>query len=478
MTLAPASPALPRGAWLVIAIEFWERFSFYGMLGILALFLTAAPAAGGFGWSDGDTLALVGLYTGLMYGLPMLGGLLADRVLGARRAIAIGATLLAFGHFLMASPVVLPWLLGLSEQRDLLGGLTRAGVPLGYLAPPATLANDAPLRLAYALQAWGFHAALACLVIGNGIMKASMAVLIGDLFTDADSRRERAFAYFYLSISVGGFLSEIIVGFVATVYGWHWGFTLAGVGMLCALVPYLALGMAWLGATGQAPRARAAPAQVDGTAAPRIALLLALAAFVCLFEIGWFQLYGSWTLLMESGVDRGIMGFTVPTPWLLALNSLVVVAITPLLAAWWARRAAAGRAMDPLTRYAVALALTAGATALMAGVAGGGRGSLLLPVGAITLLSIAEIFIWVANYGLVYRLAPSGIVTLAMGSWYAATLGLGGWLAGWLAAQWPHAPGQFLVALAAALMTGSLLIALLAPRLRRRAATLKVALTA
>src|SRR5579872_5025318 len=123
----------PKGAWLIISVEFWERFSFYGMLAILALFLTESPLHGGFGWSAARALLLVGAYQGAMYALPALGGYLADRVIGQRRAVAIGATFMLLGHILMASPVFIPWWLGLWHGVPLIDALRTLGVPLGEL---------------------------------------------------------------------------------------------------------------------------------------------------------------------------------------------------------------------------------------------------------------------------------------------------------------------------------------------------------
>ncbi|HEY7817042.1 MAG TPA: hypothetical protein VIG29_02405, partial [Vicinamibacteria bacterium] len=117
----------PKGAWLIVGVEFWERFSFYGMVALLALFLTAAPARGGFGWPDAKALSLVGLYSGAMYALPAFGGYLADRVLGRRRAVAMGAGLMLAGHVLMASPVFIPLLLGLWRGEPLLEALQELG---------------------------------------------------------------------------------------------------------------------------------------------------------------------------------------------------------------------------------------------------------------------------------------------------------------------------------------------------------------
>src|ERR1700733_5153683 len=129
----------PKGAWLIIGVEFWERFSFYGMLSILVLFLTANPARGGFGWSATEALALLGVYSFAMYAFPAVGGFFADRVLGRRRAVKVGATFMLIGQVMLASPVFLPQLLGSWHGAPLLQSLHALGEPLGRLRHSGTL---------------------------------------------------------------------------------------------------------------------------------------------------------------------------------------------------------------------------------------------------------------------------------------------------------------------------------------------------
>ncbi len=164
----------PKGAWLIVGVEFWERFSFYGMLALLALFLTGDPARGAFGWPDATALSLVGLYSGAMYALPAFGGHIADRVLGRRRAVALGAGLMLAGHILMASPAFIPEILSAWRGVPLAAALRGLGAPLGYLSQTEAIetaihergallgvARGASwLSQAYTGAALGFYAAL------------------------------------------------------------------------------------------------------------------------------------------------------------------------------------------------------------------------------------------------------------------------------------------------------------------------------
>jgi dipeptide/tripeptide permease len=214
-TLARATPrspewlGYPKGAWLIIGVEFWERFSFYGMLSILVLFLTGSPVRGGFGWSATESLGLLGVYTFSMYAFPAAGGYLADRVLGRRRAVAAGATFMLIGQIMLASPVFLPEFLGWWHGAPLLQSLHEIGMPLGRLLPSPTLdaaiaqhgamlnarAGAGWLRQAYLVSALGFFIALFCLVLGNALMKSTLVVLCGETMSPTDPRRERAYTY-------------------------------------------------------------------------------------------------------------------------------------------------------------------------------------------------------------------------------------------------------------------------------------------
>jgi POT family proton-dependent oligopeptide transporter len=449
----------PKGAWLIIGVEFWERFSFYGMLSILVLFLTAAPARGGFGWSASEALALLGVYSFAMYAFPAVGGYFADRVLGRRRAVTIGATLMLLGQVMLSSPVFLPELLGRWHAAPLLRSLHDLGVPLGRLRHSAAL--DAAIQQhgallepragvgagwlmqAYVATSGGFFVALVCLVLGNALMKSTLVVLCGETMSTHDPRREAAYAYYYLGISVGAMLSGIAVGWVAEAFGWHFGFGLAAAGMAVALGSYLMMAPGWLGSIGVRPDVPA-PRSTGGVGAPvrggqgrgevlrRIGLLAVLAALLCAFSVGWFQLFGSWLLFIERDVDRAVGSFVIPVPWFTSMNAAVVIVLAPLVAALWVRLGTRNQRVDIVQKYAFALSMVVGGHVLMYLAARHATpsepASVWIPIAALSLLAIGELVAWTATYGMVSRAAPVGFASVAMGAWYLLTLGLGGYL--------------------------------------------------
>ena len=449
----------PKGAWLIIGVEFWERFSFYGMLSILALFLTALPSNGGFGWSAAESLALLGVYTFAMYAFPAVGGYIADRILGRRRAVAIGATFMLVGQILLSSPVFLPEILGWLHGAPLLRALRGLGVPLGRWvgssAVEAAASSRGPsldahagvawLKQAYAACSLGFYSALLCLIVGNALMKSTLVVLCGETMDPSDPRREAAFAYYYLGISVGAMLSGFVVGIVAQAFGWHFGFMVAAGGMAIALGFYLALSKQWLGAIGLPPDrtrprrssaggASQVRAQAPGEAPRRVALLFVLALLLCAFSIGWFQLFGSWLLFIEGHVDRAVGRFAVPVPWFTSINAAVVIGLAPLIAALWVRLGERNRALDIVQKYTFALAMVTAANGLFYLSARHAippvQASVWLPLVSLALIGAGELVAWTGTYGMVSRAAPVGFASVAMGFWYLLTLGLGGYLSG------------------------------------------------
>jgi len=464
LTKAAAAPpsrrfGFPKGAWLIIGVEFWERFSFYGMMSILALFLTASPSGGGFGWSAGESLGLVGVYSFAMYAFPAVGGYIADRILGRRRAVAIGATFMLIGQTLLSSPVFLPQILSWLHGAPLLQALHALGVPLGRwvgsAAIKAAILSHGPLldaragvswlTQAYAASSLGFYGAILCLIAGNALMKSTLVVLCGETMDPSDPRREAAFAYYYLGISVGALLSGFAVGIVAQVFGWHFGFMVAAAGMGVAFGAYLALSKQWLGEIGLRPdRTRSTPfsagaietqnAHPPGEALRRVALLFVLALLLCAFSIGWFQLFGSWLLFIEGHVDRAVGSFVVPVPWFTSINAGVVICLAPVLAALWIKLGERDRSLDIVQKYVFALAMVTVANGLFFLAARHAippaQASVWLPLISLALIGAGEIVAWTGTYGMVSRAAPVGFASVAMGFWYLLTLGLGGYLSG------------------------------------------------
>lgn len=183
----------PAGLYYLFATEFWERFSYYGMRSLLVLYIIDVFFQGELA-TERKTIAygIFGAYGALVYATPVIGGIIADRFIGYRKAIILGAILMAIGHFLMALP--------------------------GYDA---------------------FYTALGFLIVGNGFFKPNISALVGSLYKSGDTRREGGFTIFYMGINLGAFFSPLLCGWLGTKYGWHYGFGLAGIGMLVGLIIFL-----------------------------------------------------------------------------------------------------------------------------------------------------------------------------------------------------------------------------------------------
>ena len=187
----------PKGLYILFFAEMWERFSYYGMRALLTLYLVKHWL-----YSDGDANFIYGAYTSLVYITPVLGGWLADRYLGQRKAVLFGAVLLTMGHFLMAFE----------------------GNGTGYQ-------NDPALNV--------FWLALSFIIVGSGFLKANISVIVGQLYPRTDIRRDGAYTIFYMGINVGAAVGTIIAGYLGETIGWSYGFGAAGIGMLLGLVVFV-----------------------------------------------------------------------------------------------------------------------------------------------------------------------------------------------------------------------------------------------
>ena len=198
----------PKGLYMLFFAEMWERFSFYGMKALLIFYLTKHWI-----YCDGESQLILASYLALVYITPVLGGYLADRYLGQRKAVVFGGVLLAAGHSLMAVEGV--------------GGQ-----------------NDPTINV--------FWAALAFIIVGSGFLKANISVMVGQLYRLTDVRRDGAYTIFYMGINVGAAIGTILVAYLGQTIGWGFGFGLAGIGMLAGLVVFI-LGKRALGGAGEAP---------------------------------------------------------------------------------------------------------------------------------------------------------------------------------------------------------------------------------
>ena len=184
----------PSGLYVLFFTEMWERFSYYGMRAILVLFLVSSFQDGGWGWERSEALGLYGIYTGLVYITPIFGGILADKFLGYRNAVIIGALIMTLGHASMALEVF----------SDLL-----------------------------------FYLGLIFLIIGNGFFKPNISSIVGQLYKPGDIRIDAGYTIFYMSINIGSMLGFLVCGYLGEKVGWHYGFGAAGVGMTFGVIQYI-----------------------------------------------------------------------------------------------------------------------------------------------------------------------------------------------------------------------------------------------
>ena len=343
----------PRGLSTLFFTEMWERFSYYGMRGILILFLVAAVQTGGFGLTDRTAAAIYGLYTGIVYLMALPGGWVADRILGQRNAVFVGGCIIAAGHFSMAIPAV-----------------------------PT------------------FYGGLVLIVIGTGLLKPNVSSMVGDLYPVGSPRRDAGFSVFYSGINLGALIGPLVCGYLGERVNWHLGFSAAGIGMVFGLIQYR-LGGKYLGNAGlRAPRDKAdksnAPADrrairslaigcavvvavVVGAVAlqaagvvqlelyaiakgtgyfmlglaivyfaalilftklsvaekKRIAVIFVFFMAAVLFWAGFEQAGSSLNLFTDRMMNRDLFGKTIPTSWFQSVNSMFLIVLAPVFGALW-----------------------------------------------------------------------------------------------------------------------------------------------
>ncbi|OUR78186.1 MFS transporter [Colwellia psychrerythraea] len=217
----------PKGLYICFATELWERFSFYGMKYLLLLYLTKYHL-----FSDGEGLEVLGSYAGLVYTLPVIGGMLADRYLGMKKSVIFGGILLCLGHLLMAVE-------GHQAVQYAAGTILTADITLNngaVLSAGTLLTETIKIQDLAALNV--FYLALSLIVVGVGFLKPNISTIVGQLYSKDDPRRDSGFTIFYMGINLGSFAATIICVYLGETYGWRYGFGAAGIGMLFGLVTF------------------------------------------------------------------------------------------------------------------------------------------------------------------------------------------------------------------------------------------------
>jgi proton-dependent oligopeptide transporter, POT family len=389
--------------------EAWERFSYYGMTAILVLYMSESLLLPGhveniigfngfrhalesvFGPMSTLALAsqIMGLYTGLIYFTPVLGGWIADRWTGRKLAVMLGAVLMTAGQISMAF--------------------------------------DAP-----------FLIALLLLICGCGLLKGNISTQVGELYATSDGEgRTRAFAIYSIGINVGAVVGPLLVGLLAQLYGWHAGFALAGALMLVGLFTYIA-GLRYLPADRPRDQPREARAALDRREWRILAALVVVAAITIFQTIGYLQNTNLGLVWIDRSVDLNFLGFHVPVAWFNSIDPLASILGVPLLFAIWRWQAARGKEPDDLGKIGTGAWLAALANVLlMLGCLMSNHTNVLLPVVYDILLGIAFLYYWPTLLALVSRAAPVQVKATMMGAVFLS-LFVGNILIGWLGSFYEH----------------------------------------
>ncbi|CAN5656858.1 MFS transporter [soil metagenome] len=467
----------PRGLATLFFTEMWERFSYYGMRALLILFMTAPLAAGGLGFDTASAGAVYGLYTSMVYMMTLPGGWIADRLIGQRRAVLYGGIIIALGHFSMAVPSLTTFYLGL------------------FL-----------------------------IVIGTGLLKGNVSVIVGQLYSPGDHRRDAGFSIFYMGINLGAFIAPLVCGYLGQNVNWHLGFGAAGVGMALGVVQYM-LGSKYLGDAGLKPAPAASPAAFDQLKSRVIVGSLAVAVVLAGFGVamytgavpitinqvadgagyflliatvaffGWLFMSSAWTpeerkrlyaigvfflaaalfwsvfeqagstlnLFADRDTRTELFGWPFPSSWFQSLNSLYIIVLAPVFAWLWVHLGS--REPSTAAKFAVGLIFVgAGFAILIVAARLAQQGIQVSPMWlAMTYLlhTIGELTLSPVGLSAMTKLAPARIAGLMMGVWFLAA-SVGNFIAGRLSGFYEAMPLQDLFGVVAlfAIVFGLIMFAL------------------
>ena len=467
----------PRVLYTLFFTEMWERFSYYGMRALLVLFMVDS-ARGGMGLSDKVAASIYGLYTAAVYLAALPGGWIADRILGARRAVWYGGMIIAAGHFTLAIP----------------GNRT-------------------------------FYPGLLLVVAGTGLLKPNVSAMVGELYPEGGARRDAGFSIFYMGINLGAFLGPLVCGTLGEKHNWHYGFGAAGIGMVLGLLQYrlslrnlaeagrgtshadkpgrprtiamavagaavvFVLGLAISGVIHLDPVRLAAGTTTAlvsvavlyfglvlslGKFQPgerkRLGVIIILCAASALFWAGFEQAGSSFNLFAERYTRRDF-GFVIPASWFQSIGPIFVITLAPVAGAGWVKLAR--RNLDPSTplKFAFGLVLLGLGFLVMAGAAVFvARGQKVWPTWLILtylLHTFGELCVSPVGLSSVTKLSPRRFVGQMMGAWFLAT-SLGNLIAGRIAGEFNPAalhemPCRFLQMVILPVAVGFMMFVLVKP---------------
>jgi POT family proton-dependent oligopeptide transporter len=432
----------PRGLTTLATTEMWERFTYYGMRALLIYYLTMEVLLPGhvehvlfypqvkafYEWMSGPlnvqqlSSLIYGTYTGLVYATPLLGGWIADNHLGQRKTVIIGILLMGAGQFMMTSEALL-------------------------------------------------FPSLLLMIFGTGFFKTNTTTQVGMLYASGDSRRDRAYSVFYVGTNLGAFLSPLVAGTLGEAYGWRWGFAVAGLGMIVALIIYL---YGWRGLPAEhrteAHKQEQKPLTRDEWKS--VGALILLVVPVTLWWACYEQQGNTLALWAMENTDRrlipGLVNWEMPATWFQSFNPLMIFSFTPFLIALWTAQAKKHREPNSMTKMVYGSFLQTASYLVLAFVAwytGGVKAGLLWLVLYSALVTLGELYLSPISLSLYSKVAPLKIASLMMAVNFLPNFLGGGLLQGYLGTHWTtmSKPAFFIMIAVISAVAGLMILAMERP---------------
>ncbi len=410
----------PRGLTTLFLTEFWERFSYYGMRALLVLYMTAPVAAGGLAYDIPKATRIYGLYTSSVYFTAVIGGIIADTLIGAYRSVLYGGIIIASGHFLMALPSTSSFFLG-----------------------------------------------LVAIALGTGLLKPNISAMVGNLYSPGDLRRDSGFSIFYIGINLGGMVAPLVCGTVGQRVNWHLGFGLAGLGMTLGVAQLL-----WHRerVNGNAPsKQKTENAESGGLNRADVNKLIVLAILLVFSSFFWtaFEQAGSsLNLFAENMVNNRLFGYDFPSSWFQSVNSFFILLLAPVFSIIWLKLGE--RQPSSVTKFVGGLFFVgAGYLFLSLGMFSDGKVGPLWLVALYFLHTVGELCLSPVGLSTVTKLAPPRAVGFLLGMWFVF-IAIGNYGAGYLAGFFDPGKGMgaarfFFLAIAGGVIAASLALAVFIP---------------
>ncbi len=376
----------PKSLYVIFLTEMWERFSFYGMRALLVLYLTKHLDK-----TDSEAGSIYGTYNALVYFTPLLGGYLADNFLGNRKSILIGALLMMFGHLSLAFESLYTLYLG-----------------------------------------------LVLLIIGNGFFKPNMTSMLGRLYDDRPHLKDSGYMLFYVGVNLGALLGFVMCGYIGERYNWHYGFGLAGIGMLLGLIIFQ-LGKHTLGEIGIKPETKNIVSGQSNSENDysRILIILFLAIFHTIFWLIYEQTGSSINLFTDRNVDREILGIDIPASVYQSINPILILILGPIISNFWTRRVTANKEISISAKFIISFIfvfLAFGILFMGVNLTIGKLSPLWLLVFYL-FLTLGELHISPVGLSMVSQIAPKNKIGLIVGVWFLS-ISLAQYIAGFIGGRY------------------------------------------